>query len=327
MSRLPEFYGIYPVVPTPLKDDEALDLAGLGHLVDYYIQEGCHGLLILGSGGESPYFTMDEKIDIIKTVANRVQKRIPVIAGCTFMSLAELITFFEKSKSIDIEGFLVALPVYFPLKFDDVYHFYRETVNHTDKKVLYYHYPQITGHSFSADQMKKIYEIDGIIGAKESSVCIREMKQHLQSISGKQFSFFSGTSQLLLTALASGGSGTMCTIPSVAPKLVLDCYDAWRTGDITAAKRHENGIFKLIGLMNSFAIPAVIQEKAFKVISRLPFHVGVGKTPRQAVFKETLRQLGHPITARVRRPLPQVTDKQRAGIAALIKKSDALKGV
>ena len=327
MSRLPAFHGVYPVVPTPLKEDERLDLAGMEHLVDYYIKEKCHGLLILGSGGESPYFTLDEKIDIIRIVAHKVEKRVPVIAGCTFIGLAELLAFFEKAESIDIDGFLVALPVYFPLKFDDVYHFYQELVKHTDKKVLYYHFPQITGHSFTADQMKKLYEIDGIIGAKESSVCVKEMKQHLLSVSHRDFSFLCGTSQLLLTTLEAGGSGTICPIPSVAPQLVVDCYNAWTANDKAAAQRFENDILKHIGLLNSFVIPAVIQEKAFNVISRLPFPTGVGKAARQAVFKETLRQLGHPITAKVRSPLPQITDAQRAGVAALIKRSDALKAI
>jgi hypothetical protein len=167
MDKLPPFYGVYPVVPTPLKEDESLDLAGMEHLVDYYVREGCHGLLVLGSGGESPYFTIDEKVDVLKTVVRKVNKRIPVIAGCTFMSLVELTSFFKKMESVAVDGFLTALPSYCPLQFDDVYSFYKEIVQRTDKKVLYYHYPQITGHFFNTDQMQKLYDIEGIVGAKE----------------------------------------------------------------------------------------------------------------------------------------------------------------
>ena len=327
MIRSPQFQGVYPVVPTPLKEDESLDLAAMEHLVDYYIREGCHGLLVLGSGGESPYFTIDEKADILKTVVSRVKKRIPVIAGCTFTGLVELTSFFKKVDAVDVDGFLTALPSYFPLQFDDVHAFYKEIVQRTDKKVLYYHYPQLTGHFFNADQMQKLYEIEGIIGAKESAVCVPELKSHLKFLSGRGFSFFSGTCQLLLAALESGGSGTMCSIPSVAPRLVIDCYQSWITGNRAAAKRYENDIFRHIGLMNTFGLPAALQTKGFKVISRLPFPTMIGKKPRQAVFKETLRQLGHPITAKVRSPLPQITDADRAGIAALIKTSGHLKAV
>lgn len=324
MVRLSQFHGVYPVVPTPLKENESLDLAGLEHLVDYYVREGCHGLLILGSGGESPYFTIDEKIDIINTVVQKVNKRIPVIAGCTFMSLAELTDFFKKAESAAVDAFLTALPSYFPLKFEDVYSFYREAVQRTGKKVLYYHYPQITGHFFNTDQMARLYRIEGIAGAKESAVCVPELRSHLKSLAGKDFSFFSGTCQLLLAALESGGSGTMCSIPSVAPRLVIDCYNAWMAGDKATARRYENAIFGHIGLMNSFGMSATLQTKGFKAITRLPFPTMIGKKPRQAVFKETLRQLGHPITAKVRSPLPQVTEADRAGIAALLKTSGHL---
>jgi len=327
MSKLPQFYGVYPVVPTPLKEDESLDLAGMEHLVDYYVREGCHGLLVLGSGGESPYFTLDEKIDIINTVVRKVNKRIPVIAGCTFMSLVELTSFFKKADSTGVDAFLTALPSYFPLKFEDVYSFYKEIVQRTGKKILYYHFPQITGLYFSADQMAMLYGIKGIAGAKESSMWVKEMKRDLQAMSGRDFSFFSGTGQLLVATLAAGGSGTMCTLSAVAPGMAVNCYNSWMAGDKAAARRHENDIFKHIELLNTFGMPAAVQTMGFKVISRLPFHTGIGTAARHAVLKETLRQLGHPITARVRSPLPQVTEADRAGIAALIKRSGHLKAV
>jgi len=321
------FAGVYPVVPTPLKEDESLDLAGLEHLVDFYIQEGCHGLLVLGSGGESPYFTLDEKIDILKTVSSGVKKRIPVIAGCMFMSRKELLVFLERAGSTGIDGFLVALPAYYPLKFDEVYSLFKGLAESTDKKILYYHFPQVTGLFFRKEQMEMLLNLEGIAGVKESSVCVREMKSHLKAVSGREFSFFSGTSQLLLATLEAGGSGTMCSIPSVAPRLVIDCYHAWMAGDREGARRHEDLICRHIQLMNTFALPAAVQAGAFRMISRLPFPTMVGRKSRHAVFKETLRQLGHPVTARVRSPLPQITGKDRADIAGLIRRSDALNAI
>ncbi len=101
MSGFNKYCGVYPVVPTPLKEDESLDLAGLEHLVEYYIIEGCHGLLILGSGGESPYFSLDEKCSVVQTVAQKVKNRIPVIVGCTFFSLAEILFFMQKVDTLD----------------------------------------------------------------------------------------------------------------------------------------------------------------------------------------------------------------------------------
>ncbi|HUN56289.1 MAG TPA: dihydrodipicolinate synthase family protein [Smithella sp.] len=327
MSGFDKYRGVYPVVPTPLKEDESLDIAGIEHLAGYYIKEGCHGLLILGSGGESPYFSLDEKCEVVKTVAQTVKGRIPVIVGCTFFSLAEILLFMQKVDELDFAGYLVALPNYYPLCYDDVFAFYSRVVEHTKKMVMYYHFPQITGLFFNAEQMSGLYNIKGITGAKESSVCVSEMKRDTRAAAGKDFLLFSGTSQLLLTNLKAGGAGVMCSIPSVAPRAVIDCYNNWKFGNYIEAKRLENAIYKHIGLMNTFGIAASVQEYAFKIASRLPSPTMIGRKSRQAVFKETLRQLGHPITAKVRSPLPQITKDDQKNIAALIRQSEILKGI
>jgi len=324
MKSSAQYRGVFPVVPTPLKEDESLDLAGMEHLIEYYISEGCHGLLILGSGGESPYFSIDEKYLIVKTVAEKAKGRIPIIVGCSFLSLAETLTFFEKVDALPFDGYLVALPAYYPLRFDDVLDFYTRIVRQTEKTVMYYHFPQITGLFFNPEQMSRLYHIDGITGAKESSVCVTEMKRDMKAVSGKDFSLFSGTAQLMLTNLEAGGAGVMCPIPSVAPRAIVECYNHWMSGDRTHARKIEDSIYSHIGLMNTFNIPAVVQAQAFKVISRLPFPTMIGRKARQAVFKETLRQLGHPITATVRSPLPQITDQERREISALIERSEIL---
>jgi dihydrodipicolinate synthase/N-acetylneuraminate lyase len=327
MSGSKKYCGVYPVVPTPLKEDESLDLAGMEHLVEYYISEGCHGLLILGSGGESPYFSLDEKCSIVKTVVEKVKCRIPIIIGCTFLSTAEILTFFEKVDGLSFDGYLVALPAYYPLRYADVSAFYSRIVQHTKKMLMYYHFPQITGLFFNSQEMNKLYNIKGIMGAKESSVCVSEMKRNIQAVSGRDFSLFSGTSQLLLANLKSGGAGVMCSIPSVAPRAVVECYNYWMSGDYAKARRVEDAIYNHIGLMNTFDIPPVIQKFAFKAISHLPSPTMIGRNSRQAVFKETLRQLGHPITSKVRSPLPQLTNNEQKNITALIQSSNILHGI
>jgi 2-dehydro-3-deoxy-D-pentonate aldolase len=327
MSGLKQYRGVYPVVPTPLKEDESLDLAGIEHLVEYYVAEGCHGLLILGSGGESPYFSLDEKCRIVKTVIEKVKGRIPIITGGTFFSLVETLLFFEKVDNLPLDGYLIALPAYHPLRYDDVFAFYSRVVQHTRKLVLYYHFPQITGLFLKMNEMDRLYNIKGISGAKESSACATEMKRDINAVTGKDFLLFSGTSQLLLTNLKSGGAGVMCPIPSVAPRAVIECYHHWMSGNYAEARRLEDAVYRHIGLMNTFGIPAAVQEYGFKVVSRLPFPTMIGRKSRQAVFKETLRQLGHPITATVRSPLPQITEDEKKNISTLIQSSEILHSI
>jgi dihydrodipicolinate synthase/N-acetylneuraminate lyase len=111
------------------------------------------------------------------------------------------------------------------------------------------------------------------------------MKRDIRTAAGKDFLLFSGTSQLLLTNLKSGGAGVMCSIPSVAPRAVIECYNNWKSGNTASAHRLEDAVYKHIGLMNTFGIPAAVQEYAFKAASRLPFATMIGRKSRQSVFK------------------------------------------
>ena len=89
------FSGVYVVVPTPLLDDESIDQAGLSHLVEYYIQSGCHGLVILGSGGEFPYFSFAERLDLARTAVEAAAGRVPVLLGAGFYSTVEAVEFVK----------------------------------------------------------------------------------------------------------------------------------------------------------------------------------------------------------------------------------------
>ena len=115
MTDRKHFGGVYAVVPTPLYDDESVDYEGLEHLLNYYIDSGCHGAVVLGSGGEFPYFSFEERIQIVKTSVKAVQGKIALLAGAGFsFSLAETKLFLKEAGTLGLDGFLVILPTISP---------------------------------------------------------------------------------------------------------------------------------------------------------------------------------------------------------------------
>ncbi len=312
------FGGVYAVVPTPLREDENIDYRGLEHLVSFYVESGCHGAVILGSGGELPYFSFDERIQIIKAAVEAAQGKIRILAGTGFFSLGETERFLKEAGILDIDGLLVILPTYYPIPFTDVQAFYKHISAISEKPIFYYHYPQMTELFHSPGQMAPILDVDGLVGIKESSLSLPEVRRHLAAITKEDFVIFSGNSFSLLRVLDMGGAGTICQIPAFAPRLVVDCYEAWKTGDRQKAKVLQAGILDLLPFLNSFTIPAGIQKLGFKILSRLPISFKNKTRSRHAVIKETLRQLGHPITAKVRSPLPQITEYDQNTIRRLL---------
>lgn len=315
-----QFQGVYTVVPTPLKENESIDQAGLRHLVNFYADAGCHGLVILGSGGEFPYFTFAERLQIVTTVAAEVKSRIPVLVGVGFHSLRESMDFIKIAGEENIDGFLVVLPAYYPLSFNDVLTFYKHLCGISGKPVFYYHYPQMTTHFFSTGQLTQLFSLKNMAGVKESSLSLIDIKNHIEATRDKDFSLFSGNSLSLLTVLSLGGSGAICQVPSFAPRLVVECYKAWMSGDKGRAESLQSNILGLLPFLNTFALPEAVQQFAYKAVSRLPLALKNRNRSRHAVIKETLRQLGHPISARVRSPLPQLNDSDREAIRGILSK-------
>ena len=325
MTQHTSLAGIFPVVPTPLLDDERFDPRGMEHLTDYYADAGCHGLVVLGSGGELPCFTTAEKTTILRTALDTARGRVPVIAGCGYVSRAETLEFMEATRSMDVAAYMVILPTYFPIPFGDLYSFFRTVSQESPKPVIYYHYPQITGHFLKTDQMKALLSLDGIVGVKESTICLPEIGRHIRSMSEKPVQVFTGTSLVLYDVLALGGAGAICPIAGIAPRLVTDCYHAYTSGDEKGARRLQDEIRSFVPLMNSFGLPVGLQRLAVDLISRKrnPSRTA-GRTSRHAVIKETLRQLGHPITSRVRSPLPQITPEERDAVSRFIENTPSL---
>jgi 2-dehydro-3-deoxy-D-pentonate aldolase len=320
MSNREHFHGVYTVMPTPLHEDESIDHAGLKHLVNFYVDEGCHGLVVLGSGGELPYFTFEERLQIIRMSAAEVRKRIPVLVGVGFHSMRENMEFIKIAGEENIDGFLVVLPTYYPLLFDDVFAFYNNICGISKKPVFYYHYPQMTSLFFSPEQLTQLFSLKNMAGVKESSLSLTDIRRHLEATKDKDFSLFSGNSLSLLTVLSMGGSGTICQIPSFAPRLVVDCYKAWKSGNHGLAESLQSKILSLLPFLNTFTLSAVLQKFAYSAVSRLPLPLKNRNRSRHAVIKETLRQLGHPVSARVRSPLPQLNDFDREAIRNMLSK-------
>jgi len=284
--------------------------------VRFYVDQGCHGLLILGSYGELPYFTFEERVEIIGRTAKIVCGHIPVIACVGYSGLRESALFLKKTKNIPVDGYLAVLPTYFKIAHEDCLQYYRELGRCTDKPLLYYHIPQITGISPSFDQLSEILRLERISGIKDSSMNLATLKRATSLKEEAGISYFAGSGFLLLETLKHGGAGVMCTVASISPRIVVDCYNAFVAGDHGKARDLQDEILNFLPFMNSFSLPASVQKFGFNVLSR----IGTSAiSPRQAILKEYLKQTGIPITSVVRSPLPQISERDKAAVALFIK--------
>ncbi|TAL33650.1 MAG: dihydrodipicolinate synthase family protein [Spirochaetes bacterium] len=299
--------GVFPVAPTPLMDDETLDPGGMHHLLNYYIASRCHGVLVLGSGGEFPYFTAREKLQIVKTAVKAIHGRIPLLVGVGFNSARETLAFVEEAGVLDIDGFLVIQPTYYPVAFPEMKELMLRVCGKSKKPVLYYHYPQMTGLFFSRKEMSELLSIKELAGMKESSMNMSDTRAFCELTQNRTYSLLTGNSFFLLKSLQLGAQGAICQIPAFSPEVVVNCYEAWISGERELANHRQELIQRMIPVLNTFGLPAAIQKTGLKVLSRFPSLMRSRNVSRHAVVKEILHQQGHPVRSRVRSPLPQIS--------------------
>jgi 4-hydroxy-tetrahydrodipicolinate synthase len=279
------FEGVYPAMVTPLNRGRKIDENGLRHEVDFLIRSHVHGLVALGSSGEFPYLTVDEKKKVIDIVVEQANRRVPVVVCTSSVGTDEVILLSKYARNRGADGLLINLPVYFPLTDDDVFNHYKAISKAVDLPILLYDFPYVTHLEMSPKLISRLSRIENIVGIKETGP-VEKAEQILHMTKKEPFYVFTGISFVLLQALKIGCAGVICPIPCIVPGDIVSLYHSFKKGDMEKASRLQEKIYPLVSMM---AVPV-----------------------QSPVVKEAMRQLGHPIQSYVKSPLPRITPAQKA---------------
>jgi len=276
--------GIYAAMVTPLNRKLKVDGNGLKYEVDFLIANRVHGLVILGSVGEFPYITVEEKKRIIDIVVEQTKGRVPVIVCTSSMGTDEVILLSKYAKDSGADGLMVTLPVYYPLSDEDIFNHYYTISKAVNLPILLYDFPSLTHLDMSPELISRLSSIENVVGIKVTAAA-EKAEEILRTVKKQSFSVFTGTSFLLLRVLQMGGVGVIDPIPCIAPRDVISIYESFKIGNMEKA--------------------AQLQQKLYRLMPVLAVSV------QPPLVKEAMHQLGHPIEPYVKRPLPQITREQK----------------
>jgi len=279
-----KFEGIYAAMVTPLNSKLKIDENGLKYEVDFLLENNVHGLVVLGSVGEFPYITMEEKKKIIDIVIEQTKGGVPVIVCASSMGTDEVILLSKYAKDSGADGLLLTLPVYYPLSDEDIFNHYYTISKAVNLPILLYDFPSLTHLDMSLELISRLASMENVVGIKVTAAA-EKAEEILKTVKRQDFSVFTGTSFLLLKVLEMGGVGVIDPLPCIAPKDVVSVYQSFKIGDLEKA--------------------AQLQEKLYKLIPVLAVSV------QPPLVKEAMHQLSHPIRPYVKRPLPQITKEQK----------------
>lgn len=277
------FKGSMPALVTPFKNG-ALDVDTLEQLVEWHIGEGSHGLVPVGTTGESPTLTHSEHDQVVEIVVKAAAGRVPVIAGAGSNNTLESIRLAQAAEKSGANGILVVTPYYNkPTQAGMIAHF-RAVHDCCELPIIIYNIPGRSVVDMLPETMGELAKLPRIVGVKDATGDLARVPQQ-RITCGTDFIQLSGEDGTALGFNAHGGTGCISVTANVAPKLCAEFQEATLTGDYA---------------------------KALELQDRLmPLHIAIFREPGLAGAKYAMSRLGL-CSDEVRLPLLSVSEDTAA---------------
>lgn len=219
-----EFKGAYTALITPFKEDYAVDYEKLEDLVEFQVENGISGIVVCGTTGETPTLSEEEYKKVIKTVVDKVAKRVQVIAGAGANSTKKAIELTKICKELGADAVLSTCPYYNKPTQRGIQAHYEAISSAVGIPLIIYNVPGRTGSNVLPETIEKLSHIPNIVGVKEASGSLEQMIE-IRKLCRKNFNILSGEDHLIMPMSAVGCRGVISVIANILPKKVSEFYN------------------------------------------------------------------------------------------------------
>jgi 4-hydroxy-tetrahydrodipicolinate synthase len=236
--------GSLVAIVTPMFEDGRLDIPSLNALIDFHIDQGTDGIVIVGTTGESPTVDFDEHCLLIKTAVSQVNRRVPVIAGTGANSTKEAINLTQKAKELGADACLLVAPYYNKPTQEGLYQHFKAVADAVTIPQILYNVPGRTGCDISNDTVLRLAAHPNIVGIKDATGGI-ERGTDLLLRTPQDFAVYGGDDATAMALMLLGGKGVISVTANVAPKLMHEMCVLAIAGDVMAARAINAKLFAL----------------------------------------------------------------------------------
>ncbi len=237
------FRGSIPALVTPFRDDK-IDEEAFARLVEWQIEQGSHGLVPVGTTGESPTLSHDEHKRVVELCIEVAAKRVPVIAGAGSNATSEAIDFAKHAKSAGADAVLIVMPYYNKPTQEGLFRHIEAIHEAVDVPIVLYNVPARTIADMLPETMARCAKLKNVIAVKDATANLARasMQRHL---CGPDFTMLSGEDATALGFNAHGGSGCISVTANAAPKLCAQFQEASLAGDFKTALELQDRLMPL----------------------------------------------------------------------------------
>ncbi len=255
------FKGVNTALITPFKDGQ-IDKIALRDFVNWQIQQGVHGLVPVGTTGESPTLSHEEHDEVIEITVTEAAGRVPVIAGAGSNNTSEAIRLAKHAEEVGANAVLIVSPYYNkPTQQGLKAHFLSIADELSSIPLIVYDIPGRSVVSVRDELLAELAEHKNIIGVKDATGDAARPAR-LSNLIGDDFCQLSGDDATAFSYLASGGHGMISVVSNIAPKLYSDMYNSFCAGDIKTGMEINKKLMALHDGLFCEASPAPVKYAA-----------------------------------------------------------------
>ncbi|HNQ05097.1 MAG TPA: 4-hydroxy-tetrahydrodipicolinate synthase [Thiobacillaceae bacterium] len=281
------FTGSFVALVTPMLPDGSLDLPRLRALIDWHVEQGTDGLVVVGTTGESPTVDMEEHCRIIASAVEQAAGRVPVIAGTGANSTAEAIELTRCARQAGAVAGLSVAPYYNKPTQEGLYRHFRTIAEAVDLPLILYNVPGRTVADIGNDTTLRLAQVPGVVGIKDATGSIERGSDLIRRVPAG-FAVFSGDDASGMALMLLGGQGVISVTANVAPRLMHEMCAAALGGDLMRAREIN---FRLLGLHQKLFVEAnpIPVKWALAEMGRIEAGIRLPLVPLSAAHHDTLR--------------------------------------
>ncbi|MBQ3408661.1 MAG: 4-hydroxy-tetrahydrodipicolinate synthase [Clostridia bacterium] len=283
------FKGCGTAIATPF-DENGVNFKVFGDLIEKQISEGVDSIIVCGTTGEAATMTEQERKDTIKFVVDKVNKRIPVIAGTGSNNTKAAIEMTKYVESLGVDGALVVTPYYNKTTQKGLIEHYSAIASNTKLPIIVYSVPSRTGVNITPETCLELSKIENIVAIKEASGNISQVAK-IASLCGDNLKIYSGNDDQIVPVLSVGGIGVISVLSNIYPKYTHEMVYDYLNGNVAEATKKQLACLDMVD--NLFSEVNPIPVKA--ALNMIGYDYGIPRLPliemskdKQAKLKETI---------------------------------------
>jgi 4-hydroxy-tetrahydrodipicolinate synthase len=255
------FKGSLVALITPMREDGSVDEKAYAEFVDWQIKEGTHGVVPVGTTGESPTLSHAEHKRVVEMAVAAAKRRVPVIAGAGSNSTEEATDLAKHAKEAGADAILVVTPYYNKPTQEGMYLHFTAIADAVDIPMIIYNIPPRSVVDMSVDTMARLAKHRNIIGVKDATANLTR-PLHTRRACGPDFCQLSGEDHTAIAFNAAGGVGCISVTANVAPRLCSQMHTAWMEGRVQEAMAIQNRLVPLHDALFAETSPAPVKYAA-----------------------------------------------------------------